>query len=681
MGVIRFRSVGVKLFAILFVTIVGLSSALGFASYSQAKRLITDKVAAASQQSIVQAGDKLDFLLAEYEALSRQFAVDGVLKQDIALIHRPGTGTVERTAAEGRIRKKLDAVKSADERLLGVRLVAKSLAEPESYKSGGVSGVRTDDAVKARIAKIEAAKGNPVWFPVLPKGFFDAYGEPSMTMGRLLRNMQKPDEEYYMLIEIKSSALTQVLSNLHIGDSGHVRMLDTDGTVVYAAETELLGQPADIRPPAGSADTAPHSFKADDGLGEPQLGVYQPLRAGSWTLVGHAPIRDFTQEADRLLYLTLAVLLASVLIAGLIGLLLVRMVGRPISQLAMLMEEGEQGNLLVRTNFRSRDEIGRLGHSFNRMMERIALLTRQSGTAADAVLATSDELARVSRTTSSTAGEVAAATREIAAGAERLGEEAEQSIMSVEAMGARTEEVVRQNEAIDHAAVRVVNISDGAAERMEELVRRSETAAAVMDSIQSTADQLKQSAGQIYNILTPLVAVTKQTHILALNASIEAARAGASGRGFGVIAGEIRGLAAQSGDSIRSVSEMTESIQREIETTVRAVNEAAPLFREQIESVRETAEAFAEVKAEMERTARGIAESSAAAAGMLETQRQLAESLEGVGAIVEQTGASTREVAGMSSKQFSVSEELVALSGRLEELAGQLRESLKGFRA
>lgn len=113
---LNFRSVGVKLFVILFCTIVLLSSVLGLTSYYAAKSIITNEVAAASSQSIVQAADKLDFLFAEYEALSRQFAVDSALKSDMETIHNPGAGTVAKVAAEDRIRRKLDSVRGSDER-------------------------------------------------------------------------------------------------------------------------------------------------------------------------------------------------------------------------------------------------------------------------------------------------------------------------------------------------------------------------------------------------------------------------------------------------------------------------------------------------------------------------------------------------------------------------------------
>lgn len=676
---INFRSVGVKLFVILFCTIVLLSSVLGLTSYYAAKGIITDEVAAASSQSIVQAADKLDFLFAEYEALSRQFAVDSALKADMETIHNPGAGTVAKVAAEDRIRRKLDSVRGSDERLLGVRLVARSMVDAESYKSTGISGVRSDEGILARMKEIDNGKGNPVWFPVRAKGFFDAYSEASMTMGRLLRNIQNPAAEYYMLIEVKGKALTDVLSNLHIGLAGEIRILDRAGNIVYGADNRLLGQPSYIQAADTEVKGQKQSFTAADEQGSSQLVVYQPLVTADWTLLGYAPVSDFTKSADRLLYITLLVVLAAAVIALVIGYVLVRLIGRPLGKLARLMEEGEQGNLQVRTNFKGRDEIGRLGHSFNRMMEQISRLAGQSSSSAAAVLATSEQLVLASGATSTHAREVAAATGEIAGGAASLAAEAESSNLKVELMGDKTNEVAGTNAVMADSAGKVMVVSDQGAELMKKLVDQSESALKMMNLIQENSAMLRDSTVLIRSILSPMIAMNKQTNILALNASIEAVRAGAAGRGFIVIADEIRGLANQSSQSIASVSRITEEISSHIENTVKVVSEAAPLFSGQITSVRETSLIFESVRAEMEVFSGYLSQSSAAVKELTGYQQQLGQSMASVISVVQQTSASTEEVASMSSQQFIVSEELVALSGKLEALAENLKQSMISF--
>ncbi|CAH1204958.1 hypothetical protein PAECIP111892_02598 [Paenibacillus auburnensis] len=675
----RFKSVGVKLFVILFCTIVLLSSVLGLTSYYTAKGIITDEVAAASSQSVVQAADKLDFLFAEYEALSRQFAVDSILKADMETVNNAAAGTVAKVAAEDRIRRKLDSVRGSDERLMAIRLVSKSLVDAESYKSTGISAVRSDEGIQARMKEIDAGKGNPVWFPVRAKGFFDSYSESSMTMGRLLRNIQNPEAEYYMLIEIKGSALTDVLSNLHIGETGEIRILDPAGNIVYGKDNELLGQSSYIKVDAGQTAGEEHSFTSDNEQGVSQLVVYQPLATADWTILGYAPVSDFTKSADRLLYITLSVVLAAALIALLIGYVLVRLIGRPLGKLASLMEEGERGNLQVRTNFKGQDEIGRVGHSFNRMMEQISLLAGQSGLSATEVLATSEQLVKASGATSTHAKEVAAATGEIAEGAASLAAEAESSNRNVELMGGKMNEVAKINSIMDNSAERVIAVSDQGAELMKNLVTQSESTMQMMELIQENSAMLQESTHLIRSILSPMIAVNKQTNILALNASIEAVRAGVAGRGFLVIADEIRGLANQSNESIQSVSRITEEISRHIDNTVKVVSEAGPLFREQITSVRESSVIFESVRGEMEEFLGLISQSSVSVSELNDFQRQLGESMASVISVVQQTSASTQEVASMSSQQFIVSEELVALSAKLEELAENLQQSLVSF--
>ena len=230
------------MFVIIFGAIVLLSVVLGLSSYLMSKQIIRGQVGLASSQAIEQAADKLDFLFAQYESISRQLAVDQTLKSDLEIVNRKEIDTVTKTQTEGRINKKLESLRAADDRLLGVRLVSKSLEETKSYKSTGVSSIRSDEVVEGRVKQVLDAAGDPIWLPSLKQGFFDAYAEPTVTMGRLLRNMKDPDAEYVLLIEIKEKALGTLLSNLKIGNSGEVRILTADNRIVHSPNSELLSQ-------------------------------------------------------------------------------------------------------------------------------------------------------------------------------------------------------------------------------------------------------------------------------------------------------------------------------------------------------------------------------------------------------------------------------------------------------
>lgn len=677
--ILRFTSIGMKLFVLLFCGIVVLSAILGLSSFQLSKGIIKDEVSLASSQAIVQAADKLDFLFLQYESLSKQLAVDSDLKHDLETINQAGIGTLEKRNLEDGIRSKLSSITGSDSRLLGVRLVKESLVDVDSYKSTGISAVRSDEEVQAKMQQIKDAKGQIVWFPTSTKGFFNSYAEPAFTMGRLLRNMNHPEAEYVLLFEVKEKALTEILSNLHIGISGQVEVITDSNRIVHATDNNLIETQSffHIDKNKEEGDT---SFTADNADGVEQLIVYKTLNTTKWTMLGYAPLSDFVKGTNQLLYITLIVIILAVIFALFIGYYVLRNVGRPLAKLCNLMEEGEQGNLQVRTTFHSEDEIGRLGVSFNQMMQQIGMLVDQTNRSAHEVLETADELTQVSKSTSLSAGEIATASREIAVGASNLAMEAESESMLAEHIADKINNVLTSNHAMEQAANRVLLVSGQGTDYMDQLVHKTDMIMDMNRTIVSHAETLKKSTSSIQKILELMSKMTQQTNILSMNATIEAARAGAAGRGFMVVANEIRNLADGSKQSIRTVAEITDEIWRGIEHTTESLNEVSPVMAEQMVSVKEAYAIFHNVKQQMDEFLAEIDKSSLSVKELIESQQLLSVSISSISAVVEETSASTEEVASMSSQQYVVSEQLVGLSNRLEEMSESFKHSLVKFK-
>lgn len=674
---LQFRSVGTKVFMILFITVVLLSAILGFSSYWMSKEIIRGQVGLASTQAIEQAADKLDFLFVQYEASSRQLAVDQTLKSDLEAVADANIDIISKTAAETRIKNKLDALKGSDSRLTGIRLINR-LDMSKTYFSSGSSGTQTTEATKSRLQSIVEAGGKPVWVPGLQKGFFESSSEPTITMGRLLQNLNHQEAEYVLLMEIKSEAVTESLANLKIGSGGEVRIVTPEQTIVHAPDNSLLETQSFIAISEEQLSKG-ESFTQKDEAGSNQLVVFRQLQAVDWRLIGYAPERDFLSAADKLIGVTLYVLIASVLVALAIGYYLYQMVSKPLQKLSTLMEQGERGNLKVRAGFKGKDEIGRLGLSFNKMLEQISLLVEHTQDTTVELLSTAENLSKASRDTAHTAQEVAMATGEIAHGASSLAREAEKVSELAEAIGVQMNHVVELNATMDQSAERVIEVSSQGQEFMEHLVERTESVSRMTSAIEHNSDKLSRSTYSIRNILAPMIEMTKQTNILSLNASIEASRAGAAGKGFVVIAEEIRKLSMASNDSIQNVSAMTEEIQEAIEATVQVLGEVTPMFTEQLQSVKEASSIFQKVSTEMNRFTEEIQNSSASVKELLLSQSQLRDFITNVSSVVQQTNASTEEVASVAAEQHGVSEELIKLSNRLEELSEALKQSLSVF--
>lgn len=674
-------SVGAKLFVVISGTVVLLSVLLGLISFQVSKDIIRNEVGTASSRAVGQAADKLDFLFAQYESMSRQLAVDQTVRQDLAAVSSSELGNYEKNQAAERLRKKLDALVSSDSRLLGARLVPPELVDSLSYKSAGINSLRKDAAVEERMQLIWEADGEPVWFPAIKAGFFQNSTVPAITMGRFMKNLQQPEVRFVLLLEIRQSALGEALTGITVGHSGTIRIIAEDNRIVHAENEALLEADSFIRPEAAEEETEGNGyFVAEDEAGIGQLVAYKKLDTTGWTMLGYAPEQEFTAPAVRLLYITAAVVLAAVCMSMLIGLYLVRKIGRPLSDLSKLMEKGARGNLQIRAAGGGRDEIGRLGASFNDMAAQLSTLVGQISVSAEEVMGTAGEAAGASLNTAQLAREIAAVTQEIAAGASSLALEADHGKQAVEATGQTMGQVAASTVRMNESVQRVMGISREGRSYMETLLGKTDAAARITAHIHDHSARLEQSAKSIRLILEPMAAMTKQTHILSLNASIEAARAGSAGKGFMVIAEEIRQLAAKSAASLETVSSITGGIEADIDATRGLLLEAEPLYKEQLQSVRESAAFFADVGLEMDKLVLHIEEASRFVRNMEAAQEVLGRAIDNVSVVVEETCLATHQVAEMSAEQQGVSESLVTVSHNMEQLAEVLNGTLVHFR-
>jgi methyl-accepting chemotaxis protein len=173
--------------------------------------------------------------------------------------------------------------------------------------------------------------------------------------------------------------------------------------------------------------------------------------------------------------------------------------------------------------------------------------------------------------------------------------------------------------------------------------------------------------------------MTKQTNILSLNATIEAARAGAAGKGFMVVADEIRKLADQSKQSIDVVGQITETIQKEIDETVKVLSNATPIFQQQIQSVKEADMIFKQVTDHMGGFISQLSAVSDSISTLEQSQVVLSDAMTNVSAVAEQSLATSEEVASLSSEQLNISDGLVKLSDKLDQLSKSLTETLSQF--
>ncbi|MDF2925030.1 MAG: hypothetical protein K0R57_3944 [Paenibacillaceae bacterium] len=671
-----FQSVGIKLFLIFFTCIVLLVLAVGVFSYFQSKAIIEDKVADATEKTIQLAADGTEQTLKMYEDITMQMLTDQDFMKNLRTITNTSISAYDQLQAQQGVSTKINSFFSGKNEVSNVALI--SLMENGKDISIASSATPVEQIKKEPwFEKVIAGDGAAVWLPTREKGYYAAT-DASFGLSRLFRDPSTGSKDFVLLIELKEKLISASLEKLTLNGNTPVVVIDTDNNLVRTPVKADMGKPFGVTLTEQQQTESQAAAKSLTIGGK--LTVYKQMKVSGWLVAAAVPVSELVKDADKIFNLTIIMVLVAMVFAIGAGFLVVLMVGRPLKILRNLMQEGEKGNLTVRTRISSRDEIGQVGVSFNQMMEQITKLVQQTNHSAAEVLNTSNVLLNVSKQTAISAKEIAVATEEIANGASSLAVEAEKGNTITYEIGAKMKEVAKANEEMDTAATEVEKVSERGTVYMAELIAKTNDTEQMTRNMVEKVDSLKESTSSIRKVLDMLNGLTKQTNILSLNATIEAARAGAAGKGFMVVADEIRKLAEQSKHSIESVGQIIETIQREIDETVVALSDAYPVFRQQIEAVKEADLIFKQVRSQMGGLGERLGGVTQSIVKLEISQSTLNDAMSNVSAVSEESSATSQEVASLSNEQLSVSEGLVKLSENLESLSTSLQEQLTKFK-
>ncbi|MGE4475851.1 MAG: methyl-accepting chemotaxis protein [Stutzerimonas sp.] len=456
--------------------------------------------------------------------------------------------------------------------------------------------------------------------------------------------------------DLSLKVLVDIINSLDFNGMGHAFLVSADGKIlVHPDKTKVNKTLSELYPQNTPSLTSRYAEASLDG--NERILAFSPvegLPSVKW-YVGISVDRDkaYASLASFRTSAFVATAVAVLFIITLLG-MLIRVLMRPLTDMGRAMAniaEGE-GDLTRRLAVQSNDEFGQLAGAFNRFVERIHGSIREVSSATQQVHEVVNLVLAASNSSMANSGEQASRTNSVAA--------------AINELGAAAQEIARNAaDASQQASGASGEADDGRQVVERNIAAMRELSAKISDACRQI-ETLNAKTVDIGHILEVIKGISEQTNLLALNAAIEAARAGEAGRGFAVVADEVRSLAHRTQSSAQEIQQMIEQLQVDARQSVTTMTESQRQSESSVSIADQAGERLVAVT-------RSIGEIDA-------MNQSVATATEEQTAVIESLNMDIIEINTLNQQGVENLEATLRACGDLERQAGRLKQLVDSFR-
>lgn len=415
--------------------------------------------------------------------------------------------------------------------------------------------------------------------------------------------------------------------------------------------------------------------------GQESLLAYAPIPETGYGLYMSIPMDTILASAQSVQKDMMSITAIACVLVVLAAIYISRSIANPILAITSLVKQVASGDLTSGTmNVKSKDEIGELAAHMQTMIASLRTLIQRVAFTSEQVAASSEQLMASTEEASKVTEQISSATQQVASGAELQATTAKESQQVVMRMSGQFQHISSLIENVTELSNGTVVTATNGNQVVEQSVKQMNQIEEKTNAAAQAIGELGNKSAEIEKIIKVITDIAEQTNLLALNAAIEAARAGEQGRGFAVVADEVRKLAEQSVQAGEQIRAIIQEIQKEINVSIECMREGTAAVLEGTELTRKSGESFGQISQAVSEVFARLQEVSAAIGQLNQETETMVTSIESVKTLSHDFAGSAQEVAAAAEEQNASIEEVAASAQTLAKMAEELQESVQTFK-
>lgn len=666
---------------ICFLVPIACMVLVGVIAYQKSADGMSDKFRESTEQTLEMATTYMDMVTQYIETEAVSYAFD---KELIKYYN----GFATDTTAVDTARNEIIAYQIANDFVKDIHFVTKDGVRLITTKDSGLFEGIFETYYDEVLALSSSGSSFDNWIDLHPA--LDSH--LSMSSDRYIMSYQVMpiSKDAAIVVDIDAEGVRSFISELNLGEGSIVGFVSVGGREVLS---ERLGESQQSILDAGEIVFAPSDFYQEALASEEKTGskevqfhgkaylfLYSKSEFNGSTICALVPSDVVTGQAKDIGQITVIFVLIATAVAAAIGLTVTVSIQKNLKRVSKGLEQVARGDLTGNVKVKGRDEFRMLAASANSMIVNNKKLVSKVNNATEQLEESANEVKEASEVINDYSMDITQAISEISEGIARQAEHAQECVEMTNALSNDMQEVSNVVEKVELLVEETDTMITKGMEIIRVLGSRASETTTITAKVGESIEALRAESANINEFVETITDISEQTNLLSLNASIEAARAGEAGRGFSVVAEQIRKLADDSAVAAGEISRNVESIGSQTQNSVESARAAAKMVELQTKAVEEVVEVFQIMSDRMGALVVGLKEIVASTEKADKERSDTLAAVKNISTIIEETANSAEIVSDNTMKLLANVENLNKTADALGENMEGLKMEIAGFK-